>query len=87
MAKTTYKQQSRNPWILLILILAGGLAGNIVAHLLPNSLGVLKAVTTIGLTPTTLDLKFLKITLGLTMDAGIMTVIGLLLGYVMYRKI
>jgi len=86
MAKS-YKQPSRNPWILLLLLVAGGLTGNIIANLLPPGLQVLKALTTIGLEPNTLDLHFLKITLGLTMDAGILTVIGLLFGYILYRKI
>ncbi len=80
-------KQSRNPWILLFLLFVGGLAGNAVAYVLPPSLGALKAISSIGLSPATLDIHFLKFTFGLTMDAGILTVIGFLFGYLLYRKI
>ena len=80
-------KQSQNAWVLLLLLFAGGLAGNAVAYFLPPGFGVLKALYTIGFKPATLDIHFLQFTFGLTMDAGILTVIGFLAGYLLYRKI
>lgn len=80
-------RQSKNPWVLVLLLFVGGLTGNAVAYVLPPSLGVLKAISTFGLKPVTLDIHFLKLTFGLTMDAGILTIIGFLLGYLLYRKV
>jgi len=80
-------KQAQSAWVLALLLIAGGLAGNAVAYVLPPSLGVLKALYTVGLQPATLDIHFLKLTFGLTMDAGILTVLGLLAGYLFYRKV
>ncbi|MCL6448024.1 MAG: DUF4321 domain-containing protein [Armatimonadetes bacterium] len=80
-------KQSQNAWVLLLLLFAGGLAGNAVAYVLPPGLGILKAIYTIGLKPATLDLHFLQFTFGLTVDVGILTVLGFLLGYLLYRKV
>jgi len=80
-------KQAQNAWVLLLLLFAGGLAGNAVAYVLPPSLGILKAIYTIGLKPATLDIHFLQFTFGLTVDAGILTVLGFLFGYLLYRKI
>lgn len=80
-------RQAKNPWFLLLLLLAGGLAGNVVAYFLPASWRVLKPVSTIGLKPATLDIHFLQLTFGFTVEVGILTLVGFLFGYLLYRKI
>ena len=85
MAKTY--RQAKSPWLLLLLLLAGGLAGNVVAYFLPPGWRVLKAVSSVGLKPATLDIHFLQLTFGFTVDVGILTLAGFLLGYLLYRKI
>jgi hypothetical protein len=80
-------KQSKNPWVLLLLLFLGGLAGDAVAYVLPPGLSVLKASSSIGLKPATLDIHFLQFTFGLTINIGILTVIGFLFGYFLYRKI
>jgi len=85
MAKS-FKQQYRSPWLLVLLLLLGGLIGDAVALVLPRGLSFLKAVGTLGISPTTLDLHFLKLTLGFTFDFGILTALGLILGFLLYRK-
>ena len=80
-------KQSKNPWVLLLLLFTGGVAGNAVAYVLPPGLGMLKAISSIGLKPATLDMHFLQLTFGLSLDVGILTVIGFLFGYLLYRRI
>ncbi|MEW6424936.1 MAG: DUF4321 domain-containing protein [Bacillota bacterium] len=80
-------KQSKSPWVLLLLLFVGGLAGSAVAYLLPANLGVLKAISSVGLQPATLDIHFLRFTFGLTMDVGILTVVGFLFACLLYRKL
>ncbi|HAU32350.1 MAG: Uncharacterized protein XD78_1749 [Desulfotomaculum sp. 46_296] len=85
MAKS-FKQQYKSPWLLVLLLLLGGLIGDAMALVLPRGLNFLKAVGTLGISPVTLDLLFLKLTFGLTFDFGILTVLGLILGLLLYRS-
>lgn len=85
MAKS-FKQQYKSPWLFVLLLLLGGLIGDAVASILPRSLKFLKAIGTLGISPTTLDLHFLKLTFGFAFDFGILTVLGLFLGFLLYRN-
>jgi hypothetical protein len=84
MAKS-FRQQFKSPWLLVLLLLMGGLIGDAVASILPRSLNFLKAIGTLGISPTTLNIHFFKLTFGLTFDFGILTVLGLFLGFLLYR--
>lgn len=84
MAKT-YKQY-KSPWVLVLLLLVGGLAGDAVASVLPSGLSILKSIGAFGIKPAVLDLHFLKLTFGLTCDLGILTVAGFVLAYLVYRN-
>lgn len=79
-------KQYKNPWLLVFLILLGGLVGDAVASVLPPRLSVLKAIGSLGMKPATLDMHFLKLTFGLTFDLGLLTVMGLIFGYLLYRN-
>jgi len=78
---------SKSPWILFLLLLAGSLAGSSLSGTLAKSLPFLAATSNIGLKPTTLDLHFLSITFGFNVALGPVTALGLLLGYLIYRKV
>ncbi|WP_347488079.1 DUF4321 domain-containing protein [Desulfoscipio sp. XC116] len=76
-----------NFWILFLLLLAGGLVGSAISSSLAKVLPILANTSKVGLQPTTLDLHFMQITLGFTLNIGLVTVLGLVLGYIAYRKI
>ncbi|NLI14598.1 DUF4321 domain-containing protein [Pelotomaculum propionicicum] len=76
-----------NTWILVLLILIGGLTGSAVGDTLTPVLPWLKSTSQIGLKPSTLDLGFLNLTFGFTFSLGPLTALGMILGYVVYRRI
>lgn len=78
---------SKSPWILFLLLLAGGLAGSALTGTLAKTLPVLAATGSVGLRPATLDLQFMQITFGFTMELGPLTALGIILGYLVYRKV
>lgn len=74
-------------WVMILLVLVGGLAGSALGNALSPALPWLKATSTIGLKPATLDLQFFNLTFGFTFALGPMTALGLILGYLLYRKV
>jgi hypothetical protein len=77
----------RNPWVLIILLVFGGLAGSAVGQVLTPTFPFLGAITTAGLAPGILDLHFMTITFGFSIAIGPLTLFGFFLGYLVYRKI
>ena len=77
----------KGPLTLIILLLAGGVAGSAVGQALAAYVPTLKNFTTIGLRPTTLDLHYLQLSFGLTMSLGPVTALGLILGFLAYKRL
>ncbi|AEF93589.1 hypothetical protein Desca_0704 [Desulfotomaculum nigrificans CO-1-SRB] len=77
----------KGPGTLLILLLAGGVTGSVLGALAAPYSPWLKNFTNIGLPTTTLNLLFLQLTFGLNMSLGPLTVLGLLIGFFLYRKL
>ena len=77
----------KGPLTLLILLLAGGVAGSALGQALATYLPILKNFTTIGLKPSILDLHYLQLSFGLTMSLGPVTALGLLLGFLAYKRL
>lgn len=77
----------KSPWILFLLLLAGGLAGSALSNTLARSLPFLATNGNIGLQPATLNLQFMQITFGFSINLGPITALGLVIGYLLYRKI
>ncbi|OPX87913.1 MAG: hypothetical protein A4E53_02288 [Pelotomaculum sp. PtaB.Bin104] len=73
--------------VLLLLLLAGGLAGSAVGNALAPALPWLKASSTIGLKPFTLDLQFFSMTFGFTFNLSLLTALGFFLGYIIYKRV
>lgn len=72
--------------LLLICGLAGGMAGEALGQNI-KGLAFLKNYMTIGITkPVSLELKLISLTFGITFRANILSLIGMLLGYFIYRK-
>ncbi len=74
-------------WVLVLLLLVGGLTGSALGNALAPAFPWLKATSVIGLQPSTLDLQFLNLTFGFTFALGPLTALGLILGYLIYRRV
>ncbi|MCL6635190.1 MAG: DUF4321 domain-containing protein [Peptococcaceae bacterium] len=74
-------------WVLVLLLLVGGLAGGALGNALSPALPWLKSSTVIGLKPTTVDLQFFNLTFGFTLLLNPLTALGLILGYLIFRKV
>ncbi|MBF7083721.1 DUF4321 domain-containing protein [Desulfallas sp. Bu1-1] len=78
---------AKSPWILLLLLVAGGLAGSALTATLAKTLPFLAATGKIGLHPATLDLQFLQVTFGFTLVLSPVTALGLILGYLVWCQV
>ena len=81
-----YKQY-QSAWVLVLLLLIGALVGNALAAMLAPLVPALKASYAIGLQPATLDLQLFRITFGFSLTLGPLTALGLILGYLLYRRL
>ncbi|MBU3196056.1 DUF4321 domain-containing protein [Clostridium algidicarnis] len=81
-------KKSRGLFILVIFI--GGILGNFLGDFISNnikSLDVLKIVYNIGLTnPIYLNLKIVEITFGMNFNFNIMSIVGVILAIILYRR-
>lgn len=81
---------SKNPWVLLVLMLAGIVLGGFLGTLTQNteSLSWLNYGQSFGLdSPIVLDLGIMIITFGLSIKITIASIIGLIVAAVVYRFI
>jgi hypothetical protein len=85
--KMTPYKSSKNVWILFLLLIIGGLSGSAATDAAGPYLPFLKSTARIGFAPVTLDLHFMSVTLGFKMGLGILTALGLIVGYWVYRKL
>ncbi|WP_041274626.1 DUF4321 domain-containing protein [Desulforamulus reducens] len=77
----------KGPLTLIIMLLAGGVAGSALGHMLATYLPVLDNFTTIGIKQTTFNLNFLQLSFGLTMSLGPVTALGFFLGFLVYNRL
>lgn len=80
----------KNNWTLLVILLCGIVLGGYLGTLASNVsfLSWLNYGNTFGLTsPVVLDLGILVLTFGLTISINIASIIGLILGIILYRFI
>ncbi|OAT85562.1 hypothetical protein A6M21_05400 [Desulfotomaculum copahuensis] len=80
-------RQYQSTWVLVLLLLVGALVGNALAAMLAPVVPFLKASYTIGLQPATLDLQLFRVTFGFNLTLGPLTALGLIFGYLLYRKL
>jgi hypothetical protein len=81
---------NRSVGILIALLVICGLAGSMAGEALGQNIkqmAFLKNYMTIGMTkPVALDLKLISLTFGLTFKINFLSLIGMLLGYFIYKK-
>lgn len=82
-----FRAPAANPWILVALLLLGGLAGSALGEWLGRYLPALKAVGHAVFGPATLDLHFLTLTFGFSLAIGPLTALGLIIAYLLYRRL
>lgn len=82
----SYKS-TKNFWVLVVLLLIGGLAGSAATGALGQYFPFLKSTAKIGFDPFTLDLHFMSLYIGFKMALGPLTALGLIIGYWVYRKL
>ncbi|MCB2292513.1 DUF4321 domain-containing protein [Clostridium algoriphilum] len=74
----------------IFFILLGAISGSFIGELLGdnmNALEFLKSTYTIGMSnPMLIDLKVLSITFGINFNINIMSIIGIILSIILYRK-
>lgn len=83
------KGSYRSPWLLVILLVLGGIIGSLIGEALSGipALRVLATETSIGLPVTTLNLDVLTITLGFTIKINLFGVFGFILAFLIYRRL
>lgn len=68
-------------------MILGGVAGSLVDNLLVPTVPALRNIFPLALKPGTLDLHFLSVTFGFSLAVGPLTAVGLIVGYIVYRRI
>lgn len=80
------RRMRKNNWACFLLILAGIVIGGFIGNLFPSSF--LNYGQTFGLAePLILDLGILCITFGLTIKITVASIIGIVIGIIVYRMI
>ena len=78
----------RSPWLLLILLIIGGLIGSLLGAAFGNYLPVLnQSFQAIGVSPVTIDLLVLKVTFGILLNLNVASIAGFLLALFLYFRI
>ncbi len=78
---------AKNPWVLLLLLIAGGVAGSAVGAAAAPVLPFLKNFIDTGIKTVGVNMDFFSINFSFHLQAGPFTALGLFLGYLSYRKL
>ncbi len=76
--------------VLLLLLVFGGILGNWIGVLVVENwpfLGFLGTTHTVGVPALTVDLKFINVHFGVTLNVNAFTVVGLVAAYLVFRKL
>lgn len=80
----------KGAWVLVILLIIGGIIGSWLGIVLVRvwpALALFNQTEVVGLPPTTLDLQVFSMTFGFVLRLNILTVVGFILAYLVYRKL
>ena len=84
-----YGQHYRSPWLLVILLILGGISGGLIGQALGGiqHLAFLNQGPSIGLPVTTLNLDFLTLTFGCTFKVNPVSILGFILAFIIYLRL
>ena len=78
----------KSPWLLLILLVIGGLIGSLLGMAFGNYLPILnQSFQPIGLSPAAIDLLVVKVTFGMLLKLNVASIIGFVLALFVYFRI
>lgn len=80
------RRANRNGWILLLLVICGIVIGGFLGELLGKYIPILKFGYNLGVSPHTYDLRVIKLTLGLTFNINIFTIVGIIIAILFFRN-
>lgn len=80
------RRANRNGWILLLLVICGIVIGGFLGELLGKYIPILKFGYNLGVSPHTYDLRVIKLTLGLTLNINIFTIVGIIIAILFFRN-
>lgn len=82
------KGSLKSPWILVILLVLGGIIGSFLGSLLGDQLPILnEKFLPIGLDTTTIDLIVVSITFGVIVKLNMASLIGFIIALIIYFRI
>jgi hypothetical protein len=84
-----YRNKSaRNPWILLALLVMGGLIGSLLGTAFKDILPILNySFPAIGLAPTTINLLVITFTFGIVLQLNLASVIGFIIALIVFFRL
>lgn len=80
-------RSSRNTLSLLLVLLVGLVLGGIIGELLRDIVPILSYGKAIGFQPVKVDLSVITMTLGLTMQINLASILGLMLAVFLFKKL
>lgn len=78
--------RGQQTFVFLLFLLGGALVGSILSEALARSLWIFARSAEAGLRPSTLNLLFLNVTFGFQLRLTLGTVVGVLLGLLLFRR-
>jgi predicted membrane chloride channel (bestrophin family) len=81
------RESSRSGWVMLLMVLCGLVVGGFMGELLGNYLPILKYGYSIGVSAHEWNFHVLKLTLGLSLNINMFSVLGIALAIYLYRKL
>jgi hypothetical protein len=73
--------------ILLVLLLIGAIFGSLIGSALGDTFPILNYGKSIGVDPFVVDLNIIVMTFGLTLSLNLSGIIGIIIAFVVYRKL
>ena len=84
-----YGQHYRNAWLLVILLILGGIVGGLIGQALSivHHLAFLNQGPGIGFPATALNLDFLTLTFGFTFKVNPVSILGFIAAFIIYLRL
>jgi hypothetical protein len=84
-----YGQHYRSAWLLVILLIVGGIAGGLIGQALSgiHQLAFLNQWPSVGLPATTLNLEFLTLTFGFAFKVNPVSIAGFIAALILYLRL